>query len=141
MLRLLAGGADWVDALVATEDGVIIGHAMASDTAGPGGTCVAEIGVVVADDRRSRGVGSALVRLLTDRARARGATALVMEVLAENRGVLAMIAHRWPAARQQYSGPSVTIHAPLPRPLGGSPARAATPRTIPLCGRAVCCSP
>src|SRR5215467_4918916 len=36
MLRILTGGNGCTDALVATEDGVIIGHAMASDTTGHG---------------------------------------------------------------------------------------------------------
>jgi hypothetical protein len=59
-----------------------------------------------------------------------------VQVLAENRQVLAMIAGRWPAARQHRSGTSVTVHAAL----GGSLATAAAPRTIPLCDGPVCCS-
>jgi ribosomal protein S18 acetylase RimI-like enzyme len=115
MLRMLAGGGDHLDAVVAVEDGVIIGHAMASDTAGPDGSRVTEIGVVVTDARQGRGVGSALIRTLAARARARGITTITMEVLAENRRMLAIIAHYWPAARHQQSGPYVSIQAPLPR--------------------------
>src|SRR5260370_28907411 len=37
MLRILAGGGDHIDVVVAVEGGVIIRHAMASDTAGPRG--------------------------------------------------------------------------------------------------------
>ena len=54
MLRILAGQRQVADALVATRNGVVIGHAMAVDTAGPpvrGGT---EIGVVVADAWQGR---------------------------------------------------------------------------------------
>jgi ribosomal protein S18 acetylase RimI-like enzyme len=98
MLRILAGGVAHTDVLVATCDGVIIGHAMAGDRTGPGGTRQTEIGVVVADAHRGRGVGSALVRQLVARAQIRGATALVMEVLAENRQVLNMISDHWPVA-------------------------------------------
>lgn len=116
MLSLLAGGRDHIDAVVAVENGVIIGHAMASDTTGPGGSRVSEIGVVVTDARQSRGVGSALIRTLAARAQARGITTATMDVLAENRQVLAMIAHYWPAARYHQSGPYVSIQAPLPRP-------------------------
>src|SRR6516164_1688345 len=90
MLRILAGGNGCTDALVATEDGVIIGHAMASDSTGCDGHRT-EIGVVVADGRRGMGVGSALMRCLISRAQTRGATTLVMEVLAENRQVITMI--------------------------------------------------
>ena len=114
MLRLLAGGGAQTDVLVATVDGVIIGHAMAGDRTGPGGGRLTEIGVVVADGHRGRGVASALVRGLIARAQIRGATALVMEVLAENRQVLTMISDHWPVASQERSGAYLTISARLP---------------------------
>jgi GNAT superfamily N-acetyltransferase len=113
MLRILAGQRPDADALVAIRNGVIIGHAMAVDAAGPPGAATTEIGVVVADAWQGRGVGSGLVRALASRARARGATTLVMEVMAENRRVLAMIAGRWPDARHDRSAAYVTVHAPL----------------------------
>jgi GNAT superfamily N-acetyltransferase len=114
MVRILAGGGASTDALVATGDGVIIGHAMAADRTGPGGTRTTEIGVVVADAYQGQGVGSALVRQLVARAQIRGAAAVVMEVLAENRQVLTMIADHWPAASQERSGACITLRAPLP---------------------------
>jgi GNAT superfamily N-acetyltransferase len=113
MLWVLAGGRPGVDALVATQNGAIIGHAMAVDTTGPGGAATAEIGVVVADAWQSRGLGSGLVRALATRARARGATTLAMDVLAENRRALAMIAGGWPTACHDRSAESVTVHARL----------------------------
>jgi len=116
MLRILTGGCGCTDALVATENGVIIGHAMASDTTGHGGGHRTEIGVVVADGRRGMGVGSALMRCLLSRAQARGATALVMEVLAENRQVITMITDHWPVTYRDQSGAYLTIHARLPQP-------------------------
>jgi ribosomal protein S18 acetylase RimI-like enzyme len=116
MLRMLTGGGDHIDAVVAVEDGVIIGHAMASDTIGPGGSRATEIGVVVTDARQGQGVGSALIRTLAAGAQARGITAITMEVLSENRLMLAIIAHYWPTARHHQSGPYVSIQAPLPRP-------------------------
>jgi GNAT superfamily N-acetyltransferase len=132
MLRLLAGGSAQTDVLVATVDGVIIGHAMAGDRAGPGGARLTEIGVVVADGCRGRGVGSALVRGLIARAQIRGATALVMEVLAENRQVLTMIADHWPVASQERSGAYLTISARLqpevPSWPGPEPELAAEPQ-------------
>jgi GNAT superfamily N-acetyltransferase len=114
MLRILAGGAAETDVLVATAGEVIIGHAMAGDRAGPGGGRQTEIGVVVADGFRGRGVGSALVRRLIARARRRGATAMVMEVLAENRQVLTMIGDHWPVLSQDHTGAYITIRAGLP---------------------------
>lgn len=113
MLRILAGGAAHTDVLVAVENDVIIGHAMAGDRTGPGGARLTEIGVVVADARRGAGVGSALVRGVLARARTRGATAVVMEVLAENRQVLTMISDHWPVASQERSGAYITISARL----------------------------
>jgi len=114
MLRILAGGSPRTDVLVATTGtGMIIGHAMAGDRTGPGGTLLTEIGVVVADAYRGQGVGSALVRQLVAQAETRGATAVVMEVLAENRQVLTMIADHWPVASQERSGAYVTFSARL----------------------------
>ena len=112
--------AGYTDALVATTGGVIIGHAMAADgpadSPGPSPAprgLVTEFGVVVADAWQGQGVGSALVRALTSRARARGVTSLSMEVLPSNRDVLAMIAGHWPAARTHRGAGSVTIQAGL----------------------------
>lgn len=113
MLRILAGGSARTDVLVATGDGVIIGHAMAGDQTGPDGARLTEIGVVVADAYRGRGVGSALVRQLIARAEERGVTDLVMEVLAENRQVLTMISDHWPVASQERSGAYITLSARL----------------------------
>ena len=112
MLRVLAGQRPGTDALVATWNGLIIGHAMAVDTAGQGAAAT-EIGVVVADTWQGRGVGSGLMRALAGRARARGATTLLMEVMAENRRMLAMIARRWPDARHDRSGAYITVRARL----------------------------
>ncbi len=113
MVRILAGGSARADVLVAAQNDVIIGHAMAGDRAGPDGTRLTEIGVVVADAYRGQGMGSALVRELIARAQARGATAVVMEVLAENRQVITMIEDHWPMARRDHSGAYITISARL----------------------------
>jgi GNAT superfamily N-acetyltransferase len=86
------------------------------------GAHIAEIGVAVTDTRQGRGVGSALTRELAARARARGATTVAMDVLAENRRVLSMIAGHWPAADYDRSGAYVTIAAPLPQRGRGRPS-------------------
>jgi GNAT superfamily N-acetyltransferase len=134
MLRVLAGAGEHIDVVVAVDGGAIIGHAMACDAAGPGGTRVTEIGVVVADARQGCGVGSALVRTLLARALARGVTAVTMEVLAENRRVHAMIAGHWPAARRDQSGGGVAISVPLAGPADRylpRPDQRWTPRPAP----------
>jgi len=118
MLRRMTGtrlaDGDSVDALVVTEAGSIIGHGMATDTRDAAGAAVTEIGVVVADGWQGHGVGSALMRALATRAQARGATALMMDVLAENHEMLALISKHLPAARRWHAGPYVTVHVPLP---------------------------
>ena len=101
------------DAIVAVRDGAIIGHAMAVDTPEPDGALISDLGVVVADAWQGQGVGSRLMRTLASRARARGATSVTMDVLAENRPMLSMITGYWPAARQHRNGPYLTIRAPL----------------------------
>src|SRR5215831_4594108 len=129
MLQILAGGRPGADALVATRNGAIIGHAMAVDTTSPCGDRMAEIGVVVADAWQSQGVGSGLMRTLVARAEARGATGVVMEVMAENRRMLSMIARQWPGARHDQSAAYVTVQARLspggsrPGPLARRPDR------------------
>lgn len=118
MVRRMSGlelpGAEPPDALVAVADGLIIGHAMASDTRSPDGTAVTEIGVVVADGWQHHGVGTALMLSLATRAQARGAVTLMLDVLAENRDMMAMIVSRFPAASSQRAGPYVTVYVPLP---------------------------
>jgi GNAT superfamily N-acetyltransferase len=112
-----------VDALVVTAaDGlgpgagpeVVIGHGMATDTHDDAGRAVTDMGVVVADAHRGRGAGSALIRALAARARERGATMIMMDVLAENREMLALIEHYFPVARYGRTGPYVSVHVQLP---------------------------
>jgi len=122
LLRRLCGDAEGVDAVVAVRGGLIIGHAMAADQAGPPGppgpnnARVTDIGVVVADAWQGRGLGAALMRALFAEAQARGVTSVTMDVLHGNRRVLAMITGHWPAART-WSG----VRPARPRP-GRPPA-------------------
>jgi GNAT superfamily N-acetyltransferase len=120
MLRLLSGGSGHADAVVAVRDGAIIGHAMAVDQPGswPRRT---DVGVVVADAWHGHGVGSALMRTLVARARARGVTSATMDVLPGNRRVLAMITAHWPSACVTRSPDFTTISCPLSPPARPSP--------------------
>jgi GNAT superfamily N-acetyltransferase len=120
VLRGMCGAGSGTDALVATADGVIVGHVMASDVAGPDGRRpVADIGLVVADRWQGRGLGSQLLSQVIARAAARGVSGLVMEVLPENRRMLAMIARGFPSAGYEFGGGSVTVRVPLQ---GAAPA-------------------
>ncbi len=109
-----------VDALVVTANGAepgheaVIGHGMATDTHDDAGRAVTELGVVVADAHQGQGAGSALIRTLTTRARDRGASMIMMDVLAENREMLALIEHYFPVARYSRTGPYVCVHVQLP---------------------------
>jgi GNAT superfamily N-acetyltransferase len=124
LLRALAGLADNNDALVAVRSGVIVGHAMAVDRAGPRGTRVTDIGVVVDDAWQGQGVGAALMRALVTGAQARGVTTLEMDVLNGNHQVLAMVTGHWPAARVDRTPDGLAIRVRLPQ---ASPNQAAAP--------------
>jgi GNAT superfamily N-acetyltransferase len=115
LLRTLAGCADTVDALVAVRGGVIVGHAMAVDRAGPRGSRVTDIGVVVDDAWQGRGVGAALMRAIVTGAQARGVTVLEMDVLDGNHRVLAMVTGHWPAARVDHTPDGLAIRVRLPQ--------------------------
>jgi GNAT superfamily N-acetyltransferase len=145
LLHLLSGRDDGVHAVVAVAGGLIVGHGMASDRpeperrpgpavrAGPGRTCTADIGVVVADAWQGRGVGSALMRALAAQASARGVTSLTMDVLYANRQVVAMILGHWPDAGTDRSRDSLGIRIRLPRyQPERPPAPAAAPAVRPL---------
>jgi ribosomal protein S18 acetylase RimI-like enzyme len=125
MLLALAGGSGNVDAIVAVRRGMIVGHAMAADQVhepdrvGGNGVCngqddlATDIGIVVADTWQGRGVGSALMRALVARASARGVASLTMNVLHDNRRVLAMITSHWPAATARLTDDSIALRVQL----------------------------
>jgi ribosomal protein S18 acetylase RimI-like enzyme len=115
MLRLLSGRPGNADAVVAIRDGIIIGHAIAVDQGSPAGPRMTDIGVVIADAWQGHGVGSALTRTLITAAEARGVTCVAMDVLHDNRQVLAMIARRWPDARTGQGTDFATVHVQLPQ--------------------------
>src|SRR5215469_5342907 len=115
MLRCLSGSTGNVDAVVAIAGDGIVGHGMASDRAGSDGDSITEIGVVVADAWQGLGVGSALVRALIASAQARGVTFLTMDVLPDNRQVLAMVLSHWAEAGIDYAADCVTVRVRLPQ--------------------------
>jgi L-amino acid N-acyltransferase YncA len=136
LLSLLCGGDGTTDALLATRDGVIVGHGMAADVSGPCGARTTDIGVVVADAWQHQGVGSALVRALMTGAQVRGVTSVTMDVMHGNDRALAMIKGHWPAARTRRSRDCVTIHVQLAdyqeRQPQLRPARPCTRQSAPL---------
>jgi GNAT superfamily N-acetyltransferase len=128
LLRTLTGADGRADVVVATDGtDVVVGHGMAVDRTLPDGTLVSDIGLVVADRWQSRGVGSAVLTTLTQRAADRGVSELVMDVLPANDRMLAMIAGRWPEARREAGRDSVMIRARL-RSRDQAASRAPAPR-------------
>jgi GNAT superfamily N-acetyltransferase len=129
VLRAMCGAGGTTDVLVATHGGVIIGHAMAVDSVTAGGCRVTDIGVVIADHWQSQGVGSEIMGRLVARAAARGVRVLVMDVLPENRPMLAMISRRWADAQYEFGADSVTVRVYLSdAPAAKGTGRAAAPR-------------
>jgi GNAT superfamily N-acetyltransferase len=120
LLRALCGtgGADVL--LVTDRRGAVIGHGMAADaTAVDAATdhgLESSIGLAVADDWQRRGIGTQLLDQLAGRARRRGVTRLVLEVLPENRVMLGIIRRRWPEAPAER-----TLDAIIFRPALGQP--------------------
>jgi GNAT superfamily N-acetyltransferase len=124
LLRALTGAAGGADVLLATDPaGAVIGHGMAVDRTTADGVQVTDLGLVVADGWQHRGIGSALLALLAERAGRRGTRELAMDVLPGNDRMLDMIGRRWPAAHRELAPGSVRIRVELPDP--ARPARAA----------------
>jgi ribosomal protein S18 acetylase RimI-like enzyme len=114
VLRAMCGAAGTSDALLATHDGEIVGHAMAADSVTPDGSRATDIGMVIADRWQRHGIGSVIMNCLVARAAARGVSVLVMDVLPENQPMLAMIASRWADAQYTFGADSVTVRVQLP---------------------------
>jgi GNAT superfamily N-acetyltransferase len=120
LLRALTGADGRADVLVAVDgDGTIVGHGMAVDRPAAGGGLVSDVGLVIADDWQLRGVGSALLDELSDRAGRRGVSDLVMDVLADNGRMRAMIDRRWPGACRDLGRDSITYRVPVTPGDGG----------------------
>lgn len=125
LLRRMCGAGNDADILLATYRGVVVGHAMASDRAGPGESLATEIGLVVADRWQNRGLGSAMFATLARRAARRGVGTLVMDVLPENGRMLATIERRCGPARFEVTPDAVTVRVPLPGALARNRERGA----------------
>ncbi|WP_440087849.1 N-acetyltransferase family protein [Streptosporangium sp. LJ11] len=99
------------DALLAVHGNLLVGHAMSYR----GEEADVEIAVVVGDEWQGMGLGSRLVRTLMRRAEARGARTVGMDVLGDNRTVLAMVRRTWPEATMRVSSGTVEVTARILR--------------------------
>ncbi len=86
--------------------------------AGPGSE-VAELGIAVADDWQGRGVGTALLRQLSDRAREEGVRRFSALILDENRPMLDLIGDLGDVRVQEQDLGTVELEVDLPA--AGSP--------------------
>jgi GNAT superfamily N-acetyltransferase len=109
LLRALCGWTG-ADVLVVTgSDGRVIAHGMAADDAAPGAGFAANIGLMVADEWQTRGLGTLLLSVLVARAASRGAQSLALDVLPDNTRMLGIIARRWPDAPRRLTPDAIEI--------------------------------
>ena len=124
LLRVLCGGTG-ADILVVTDrNGAVVAHAMAADTAVPGGLA-SNVGLVVADPLQEQGLGTLLLSTLVGRASRRGVGSLVLDVLPSNNRMLGIIARRWPDAPQQRTRDAIVFNPPI------TPLQAAGGHAVP----------
>jgi GNAT superfamily N-acetyltransferase len=102
-------------ALVATQDDDIVGVARFDRVAE---TTDAEAAFVVRDDLRGRGLGTALLEHLAQRARENGVTRLVAQVLPGNARMLHVFRHFRPDLTAAFVGGVIEVKIPLD-PNGG----------------------
>ncbi|HEV2778186.1 MAG TPA: GNAT family N-acetyltransferase [Actinophytocola sp.] len=95
--------------MIATLGDEVIGHAMASAARDH----AVELGVVVADAHRGRGIATRLMRALLEHAVLAGADRLRLDVLCENQLVLDWIRRALPDTVFERDGYALTGHAPL----------------------------
>ena len=105
-------------ALVATLDDEIVGVAR-FDLLDP--TTDAEAAFVVRDDLQGRGIGTALLELLAERARESGVTRFVAATLPENTRMRQVFRHLRPDATSAFSGGVIEVTIPL-EPPGDAPS-------------------
>lgn len=98
------------EVMIATLGPAVIGHAMASKTRD---NQAVELGVVVAEGHRGRGVATRLMRTLIEHAVLAGASRVRLDVLCENLLVLDWVRRSFPDISFERDGHTLTGYAPL----------------------------
>jgi RimJ/RimL family protein N-acetyltransferase len=102
------------EALIAVAgDGVAVG--VARYVRWPNDSQIAEVAVTVADDWQGRGLGTALLGLLVDRARAEGIRRFTALMLATNREMLQLLEDLGPTRTLKCSAGTAEIELSLPQ--------------------------
>jgi RimJ/RimL family protein N-acetyltransferase len=102
------------EALVALEPASGHGIGVARFVRSPGDPELAEVAVAVADSWQNRGVATALLDRLTQRAREEGVRRFSAEILADNRPMLELIDDLGDVTMRHLDGGSVQIELELP---------------------------
>jgi GNAT superfamily N-acetyltransferase len=102
------------EALIATAPGFDEGIGVARFVRSRVDPDVAEFAIAVDDDWQGRGVGTALLDRLTERARAEGVRRFSAEALADNRPVLELIRDLGDVEVKDYAGGVVELEVTLP---------------------------
>jgi ribosomal protein S18 acetylase RimI-like enzyme len=122
-LDVLMGLSSEAGAFVAVEGERIVGHAMWGALPHTPGRI--DIGFVVAEDRRRRGIGADLTRCAMADADAHGASTVEATVLTSNRGARALVRHLLPCAETSYDGSEIIyVGRPGATPCGDLPLAA-----------------
>ncbi|WUD77463.1 GNAT family N-acetyltransferase [Streptomyces sp. NBC_00510] len=95
--------------LLALDGDAVVGHVMAART----GERTVDVGIVVAEAYRYRGIGRRLVRELGSTLEALDCTQVCCDVLGENRFVLEWLRRLMPDLRLERSGATVTVRGSL----------------------------
>ncbi|WP_433296945.1 GNAT family N-acetyltransferase [Pseudonocardia sp. CA-142604] len=96
-------------ALLALDGDTVVGHVMAARA----GEHTVDVGIVVAEAYRCRGIGRRLVHEMADSIGAFGATELRCDVLSENYFVLGWLRRSLSDIRVERSGETTTVHGSL----------------------------
>lgn len=115
LVRALVRETPRQEVAIALDDTAVIAHAMATTVE----SGVVEVAVVVGERHRRQGIASRLLEDLLERAAARGARRLRLEVLCENALVLDWIRRSLPHLRLERDGTTYTGYASLPRQVTG----------------------
>lgn len=103
------------EALIATDRATGVGVGVARFVRSEDDPAVAELAVAVTDDWQGRGVGTALLRSLTDRAREEGVERFSATVLEQNRPILELLERLGPVELHAREAGAVELEVELPR--------------------------